>query len=95
VPGHAIFSGVMGYYLGRAKVERGGGKLWRRGLAWAVALHGGYDFLIMAGTPFAYLVFPFILAGWLCLRSLFKRARAADARTEGERSYQDRLPPIL
>ena len=78
VPGHAIFSGVMGYYLGIAKLEPGRPRAWVRGLAWAVALHGLYDFFLMSGTWMAFLILPLLVGGWVALRRLFRAAAAAD-----------------
>jgi hypothetical protein len=48
VPGHATYGAVMGYYVGRARFDRG--RRWRLvslGLLAAVALHGWYDFPLM------------------------------------------------
>jgi RsiW-degrading membrane proteinase PrsW (M82 family) len=91
----------MGYWLGVAKLEPGRrGATWR-GLAWAIALHGVYDALIMSGTLAALLVLPLLLVGGAGLRRLFARAAAADAAdaarggAEASLSYQDALPPIL
>ncbi|MEW6228449.1 MAG: PrsW family glutamic-type intramembrane protease [Bacillota bacterium] len=45
---HASFSGIVGYYLGRAKFDaRHAGGLLARGLVAAIVLHGLYDFLII------------------------------------------------
>jgi RsiW-degrading membrane proteinase PrsW (M82 family) len=62
VPAHALFSGVMGYAVGRAKFaktkeeER---KLFSRALFIGVIFHGLYDFLLMSGLPYLILlVFP-------------------------------------
>lgn len=44
---HASFSGVSGYFLGRGKFQ---GAPWAevgRGLLWAAALHGAYDFILI------------------------------------------------
>jgi RsiW-degrading membrane proteinase PrsW (M82 family) len=83
VPGHALFSGIMGYYLGLAKLERGRPGLWKRGLAWAVVLHGVYDWLIMSGGALAFLVLPLIGIGLFTLRRLFARAEEMDRRDRG------------
>jgi hypothetical protein len=52
VPGHAAYGAVMGYYVGRARVDRE--RRWSlvaRGLLAAIVLHGLYDFpLMLAGA---------------------------------------------
>ena len=102
VPGHALFSGIMGYYVGVAKIEgrrgiasaRGAsarGASSSRGLAWAVALHGLYDFFLFSGL--ILMILPLLAFGWIGLLSLFRKAVRADA-AEG-RSYQNPDAPIL
>ncbi|MGE5587331.1 MAG: PrsW family intramembrane metalloprotease [Clostridia bacterium] len=56
---HASFSGIVGYYLGRAKSDaRHATALVARGLGVAIALHGTYDFLIISGiVPPAFAIF--------------------------------------
>ena len=93
VPGHALFSGIMGYYVGRAKVEGGGRGDLAKGLAWAAALHGLYDFLLFEGRPL--LILPLLVAGWIALVALFRKAARADAAEAGGRSYQSPEAPIL
>jgi len=89
VPGHALFSGIMGYYVGLAKVE--GRRTSSRGLAWAVALHGLYDFFLFSGL--ILLVLPLLILGWIGLGSMFGKAARADAADV--RSYQSPDAPIL
>ncbi len=54
VPAHALFSGIMGYYMGLAKhaaspeMEK---KLLRKGLVCGVLFHGLYDFLLLSAVP--------------------------------------------
>ena len=63
VPGHALFSGVFGYALGRAKFtaaeQRPGIVL--RGLALAMVLHGIFNFLLISAEIVAYSMVVFIL----------------------------------
>lgn len=63
VPGHALFSGVWGYALGRAKFmpaeERSGIVL--RGLALGMVLHGIFNFLLFSAEIVAYAMAVFIL----------------------------------
>jgi RsiW-degrading membrane proteinase PrsW (M82 family) len=85
VPLHAIATGIMGYWLGRAKIDglRDGdarlGRVWKRGLLWAVGIHGLYDFLLLSGSLTALLVFPLLIVGWLGLRRLIRKALALDS----------------
>jgi RsiW-degrading membrane proteinase PrsW (M82 family) len=95
VPGHAIFSGIMGYYVGIAKVE--GGRLRARtlakGLAWAAFLHGLYDFLVLSGPAVALLAV-LIPAGGMALARLFRSSLerdAADAAAVGGKTAEGRL----
>ncbi len=64
VPAHALFSGIMGYYIGLAKFQKNKKlekKLLRQGLAAAVIFHGLYDFLLMSNQfILAILIFPLI-----------------------------------
>lgn len=63
VPGHALFSGVWGYALGRAKFapaeERSGIVL--RGLLLGMVLHGIFNFLLFSAEIVAYAMAVFIL----------------------------------
>ncbi len=63
VPGHALFAGVWGYALGRAKFmpagERSGIIL--RGLALGMVLHGIFNFLLFSAEIVAYAMAVFIL----------------------------------
>jgi protease PrsW len=94
VPGHALFSGIMGYYVGLAKVEGAGrarAPFFSRGLAWAVVLHGLYDFFLFSGL--LLMILPLLAFGWIGLLSLFRKAARADAAEE--RSFHGLDAPIL
>jgi RsiW-degrading membrane proteinase PrsW (M82 family) len=86
VPLHALASGLMGYYMGRAKFapadERGG--LMQKGLLTAVGVHGFYDFVVMSESAMAFLAIPLLLGGFQHLRSRLKQVEALDAATFGE-----------
>lgn len=64
VPAHALFSGLMGTYIGRAKFAKDPQQekiLFRKGLMAGVFFHGLYDFLLMSGVPYLIaLVFPLL-----------------------------------
>ncbi|MBN1542897.1 PrsW family intramembrane metalloprotease [candidate division KSB1 bacterium] len=84
VPLHAIASGLMGYYIGRAKFTTSGNRFFLLlfGLLLAVLIHGGYNFLIFALTPvdplYAFLVFPYLFILFILLRNRFGFAVAGD-----------------
>ncbi|MGE5593661.1 MAG: PrsW family glutamic-type intramembrane protease [Betaproteobacteria bacterium] len=80
---HASFSGIVGYYLGRAKFDAPHATaLVARGLGTAITLHGGYDFLIISGiVPPAFGVF-MVLATYAYLsRKIAKARRLSPFRT--------------
>lgn len=78
VPAHALFSGIMGYYIGVAKFTKDKEqvkKLFNKGLWMGVLFHGLYDFLLMSGVPeLILLVFPLLIYMWFELHSLIKKA---------------------
>lgn len=92
VPGHAIFSGVMGYHVGLSKLDPRRPRAWARGLAWAILLHGLYDFFLLSGWPAGLLVLPLLALGWIGLRRLFRAALAFDDALASSRRPE---PPIL
>jgi RsiW-degrading membrane proteinase PrsW (M82 family) len=93
VPGHALFSGIMGYYIGLSKIEAGKEAAWFRGLVWAVLFHGLYDFFLFSGLSLA--VIPLLVTGWAVLVRLFRKAARADAVDREDRSYQSPYAPIV
>lgn len=78
VPAHAMFSGIMGYYIGVAKFKKDEEevrKLFKKGLVLGVIFHGLYDFLLMSGVPLLIvLVFPLLISMWIYLHRLIKKA---------------------
>ena len=85
IPMHAVASGMMGYYIGKAKfsdnktAER---SLILKGLWYAVLIHGIYDFLLFAspriGIIFVLGVFPLIVITFFILREKINLAIAED-----------------
>ncbi len=83
---HASFSGIAGYYLGRAKFDRGhAAALIARGMITAILLHGLYDFLIIAGLVPPAFGIVMVLATYAYLNTKIVKARRASPfrRTEG------------
>ncbi|MBT3275639.1 MAG: PrsW family intramembrane metalloprotease [Spirochaetales bacterium] len=76
VPLHAAASGIMGYYLGFAKVKQENHIL--KGFLIAIAIHGLYDFLLFTRTMYGFLVIPLLIAAILYLRTLFRKAQKLD-----------------
>jgi RsiW-degrading membrane proteinase PrsW (M82 family) len=63
--GHVSFSAVLGYYLGKAKIEGKGNLLWV-GFIWAICLHWLYDAFFVIGTVDSSLGFLFLgLMAWV------------------------------
>lgn len=81
VPGHALFSGVMGYYIGKAKFEKtpwdARNLLWK-GFGLAVLYHGLYDFFLLSESMLAFAVVPLMIFMAVHLRHLIKKARFED-----------------
>jgi RsiW-degrading membrane proteinase PrsW (M82 family) len=78
--GHVSFSAILGYYLGKAKVESKGGLLWR-GFILAITLHWFYDFFFVAGhfmesNMFVFLGLMVWIFGLILTLLLIKKAQA-------------------
>lgn len=86
VPLHALASGLMGYYIGRAKFaaahERKG--LMARGLGAAVGVHGLYDFFVLSGTMLAFLALPLLVGGFFHLKGRLALVQRLDAAAHAE-----------
>lgn len=63
---HASFTGWMGYYISKYKLEPGreGRFLWK-GFILALATHGAYDFLLFLSNPFSSLLAISLIAALL------------------------------
>ncbi|UCF98842.1 MAG: PrsW family intramembrane metalloprotease [Spirochaetaceae bacterium] len=87
IPLHATASGLMGYYVGRAKfapspqMERAS---INKGLRIAIFIHGTYDFLLFSvpvlGTLPVVGIIPLIIIAFLILRSRIRIALEEDGR---------------
>jgi len=85
VPMHAVASGMMGYYIGKAKFSENTAKeksLICKGLWFAVLIHGVYDFLLFASPRISLIlalgVFPLIIVTFIRLKEKIKLAIAED-----------------
>lgn len=73
---HASFSGIVGYYLGRAKFDaRHAGGFLARGLVVAILLHGLYDFLIIGRIVSPVFGLVMILATYAYLSRKIRQAQ--------------------
>ena len=67
---------------------------WKKGLVWAIVIHGTYDFCLFTGGFASLLVFPLLIVGWLVLNRIYKRALAeddADPRLAPSQGFPDSL----
>lgn len=76
VPLHAAASGIMGYFLGRAKFSESRAARW--GILFAVLIHGTYNALLFAGGALSLLVIPLLGFAVMALFRLYRRALAED-----------------
>ena len=79
----------------QAVVRPWAAKASRRGLAWAVLIHGLYDFFLLTRSLAGLLVLPLLVVGWRVLSKLYKRALAEDDRDARLPAYQSHAAPIL
>jgi RsiW-degrading membrane proteinase PrsW (M82 family) len=93
VPMHAFVSGIMGYYIGRARFAESPGQrnnLIFKGLAIAVLLHGLYDFFLfsapaisetageVAAGAVVLSVLIILIVSFIILKKLIRKAMAED-----------------
>jgi RsiW-degrading membrane proteinase PrsW (M82 family) len=78
VPLHASASGVMGYYLGRARFAEPGAE--KKGLFFAILIHGFYDLFLFLGGWLSVLVIPVLALSIMRLLQLWNRAVRDDRK---------------
>jgi len=85
VPMHAVASGIMGYYIGKAKFSENKQKenaLIYKGLWFAILIHGTYNFLLFESPEIslilAFAIFPLIILTFIKLKEKIKIAIAED-----------------
>lgn len=85
VPAHAMFSGIMGFYIGKSKFAKSGAtKLILIGFAYGVFYHGLFNFLLFTQTALMFLVLPLLVVMGLHLKSKIKQAHFQDNVTKIE-----------
>jgi RsiW-degrading membrane proteinase PrsW (M82 family) len=72
---HASFSGILGYYMGRSKLE-GSPNLVYIGLVQVILLHGLYDFLVMGNLVSTPVVVGIVVILYFYLAQLIKKSLA-------------------
>jgi RsiW-degrading membrane proteinase PrsW (M82 family) len=104
VPLHATASGLMGYYVGKAKFasnpdsER---RLQNRGLLIAVLIHGTYNFLLFMGPQWGpaatWGIVPLVAVSFFVLRRRIRTAVEDDrvAGRTGSGEPADQPPPLV
>ncbi len=78
VPLHGLTSGLMGYYIGKAKID--GVPLIPLGLLIAVLYHGAYDFFLFYGGAIAWLSIPLLFLLFIHARWVLQNAVDEDRR---------------
>ena len=71
---HALFSGVMGYHYAHGILWNRRKEKWR-GLAWAVFLHGLYDFILISGLVSPFWSILLLVIAFDNVRRVFARQR--------------------
>ncbi|MBU0757664.1 MAG: PrsW family intramembrane metalloprotease [Nanoarchaeota archaeon] len=86
VPMHAVTSGLMGFYIGKAKFAKKKNEKYYffMGLLLAVLVHGLYDFLVFYGSLnniwLLFLNLPLLIGTYLVLMRMIKKAINLDAK---------------
>ncbi len=81
VPAHALFSGIMGFYIGKSKFassEIESRNLLIKGFLWGFLYHGLFDFFLFSQTLLYVLVLPLMIIMGMHLKSKIKLAQYAD-----------------
>ena len=83
VPLHAIASGIMGYFIGKAKFSTTNtSSLLFKGLLIAIGVHGSYNFVLFIsptyGFMYSLLIFPILILSYLKLKFYINSAVEED-----------------
>jgi RsiW-degrading membrane proteinase PrsW (M82 family) len=103
VPGHAMYGAIMGYFIGRAKLNCAReNRLMTFGVLFAILFHGLYDFLLLTKTAFAVLVIALLVVLGILIRKQLKRAEvqsrqhlAAEEMAQGCLPTEDKEKDIV
>lgn len=81
VPAHALFSGIMGFYIGKSRFansETESRNLLIKGFLWGFLYHGIFDFFLFSQTLLYILVLPLMIIMGMHLKSKIKLAQYTD-----------------
>jgi protease PrsW len=85
VPLHAFASGIMGYYIGKAKFSdspQNEKLIFKKGLMIAISIHGLYNFLLFLtpnhGWLFGFMIFPLLFYSYKLLKRNINNALSED-----------------
>lgn len=104
VPGHALWSGMLGYCAARRRFDKAGPGLFG-GYLLAVFFHGTYDFSVFVQGPLrdhgndaianVLITVPLLLtiAGWITVRKMARTALRLDDADEVRKAQQPPMPP--
>ncbi|MBD3361097.1 PrsW family intramembrane metalloprotease [Candidatus Peregrinibacteria bacterium] len=84
VPAHALFSGIMGFYIGKSRfaVPSESSKLLWKGFGIAIFYHGLFNFLLFTRSALVFLVIPLMIIMGVHLKTKINEARFADKVTK-------------
>ena len=69
VPLHAFCSGIMGYYIGKARFSKTNSKEYiLEGLFYAVCIHGLYNFVLFIGGIYSFIIIPILIISYKKLK---------------------------
>ena len=96
VPGHAIWSSMWGYELGKAKFlpETEGKKIVARGLFLAMFLHGVFNFMTTLGGIALIALAIGIFYMWKMLNRRIKEAEMISPHKDSEQTDHDEIYPV-
>jgi protease PrsW len=98
VPSHALFSGIMGYYIGKSRNifdQKERTKTLLKGFLLGVFYHGLFDFVLFSENTLIILtVIPLIIVMGMHLKYLIKKARFLD-KVEKEEPQQITAKKII
>lgn len=86
VPAHALFSGIMGYYIGKSRFIKSNTKKTLKilkGLIIGIFYHGLFNFILFSQTNYTFLVVPLVTIMGIHLHAKIKKAHEMDKKRSG------------
>ena len=82
VPLHAFCSGIMGYYIGKAKFSKINSKEYMlKGLVYAILIHGSYNFVLFIGGIYSLIIIPILIISYKKLKLYIDMAIKEDLKS--------------